>query len=139
MANLDFREVSQKKATTWVLETQTKGTGATMVPLERYQKKPGAPIPGFKLPKLKEPELGEPEARGPLRFRLVDVLSRELLADDVDARGAVAVLEGARSIVDFTAYVWDSETQRWRLLTLAETRALWELRGDAAMAASAKV
>ena len=106
-----------------------------MVPLERHQVGPSPPVPGFKLPRLKERQKPEPEPRGPLRFRLVDVVSRELLADDVDARGAVAAMRGLNSVIDVSAYVWNNETDRWRLLTLAETRALWELRGEAAIAA----
>jgi hypothetical protein len=39
-------------AQTWVLETQTKGTGANMVPLENVVRKPGSDsVPGFVLPK----------------------------------------------------------------------------------------
>jgi hypothetical protein len=113
-----------------VLETQTKGTGATMVPLERVLSKPGPTVPGFSLPPLKEPPSEEPPPRGPLTFKVVDVMTRQVVAEGVDARGAVAALAGVRSIVDVTVYVWEPDPERWRLLTLAETRALWDYRGS---------
>jgi hypothetical protein len=117
-----------KLANTWVLDTQTKGTGATMVPLERVLSKPGPAVPRFSLPALKEVEPEQPPPRGPLEFKLVDVMTREVISEGVDARGAVAALEQVRSIVDVTVYVWEPDTERWRLLTLAETRALWDYR-----------
>jgi len=51
------------------------------------------------------------------------------LADDADARATVRLLEGVRSIVDVTIWVWQPETERWRMLSLEEARALWEYRG----------
>jgi hypothetical protein len=117
-----------KKASTWVLDTQTKGTGATMVPLERVLKKPGPAVPRFSLPELRELEPEQPHPRHPLVFKVVDVMSRQVVSDGVDARGAVAALERMRSIVDVSVYVWEPDTERWRLLTLAETRALWDHR-----------
>jgi hypothetical protein len=117
-----------KLASTWVLETQTKGTGATMVPLERVLKKPGPAVPRFPLPALREVEPEQRSSRQPLVFKVVDVMSREVISEGVDARAAVAALEGVRSIVDVTVYVWEPDAERWRLLTLAETRALWKHR-----------
>jgi hypothetical protein len=121
---------TRRKATTWVLETQTKGTGATMVPLERVLAKPGAPVPGFSLPELKPTPPEQPRPPQPREFKIVDVMSRQVLAEGVDARAAVAALEGVRSIVDATVYVWEPDSERWRMLTLAETRALWDHRAD---------
>ena len=66
-----------------------------------------------------------------LLFQLL--LASELDVDplhDVDARGAVEALEDARSIVDVIAYVWEPEAERWRMLTFAETRALWDRRRE---------
>jgi hypothetical protein len=60
---------------------------------------------------------------------VVDVLTREVLADGADARATVSVLEEVRSIVDVTIWVWQPEPERWRMLTLEEARALWEYRG----------
>ena len=112
----------------WVLDTHTKGTGATMVPLESVLTKPGAKtVPGFNLPDRKPPAPEEP-ARRAHRFKVVDVMTRRVLAEDVDARGAVAALAGVRSIVDVNVSVWDPEAERWRMLSFAERRALWDHR-----------
>jgi hypothetical protein len=112
----------------WVLETQTKGTGANVVPLEKVLKGPSAPVPGFgfRKPPPREPE--PPELREPYRFKLTDVMTREVLAEDVDAREAVTALEDVRSIVDVVVHVWEPTTQRWRMLTFGETRTLWDRR-----------
>ena len=40
----------------------------------------------------------------------------------------LAVLEGVRSVADVRIYVWSEKAERWRLLSLAEQRKLWELR-----------
>lgn len=115
-------------AKTWVLETQTKGTGATMVPLERVVVKPGAAVPGFPLPELKPPAPPDSSAREPLAFKVVDVMTRQVLSEGTDARAAAAALESVRSIVDATVYVREPGSTRWRLLSLAETKVLWDRR-----------
>ena len=56
-------------------------------------------------------------------------MTREVLAEDADARSTVAVLEDLPSIVDVTVYVWDAKAERWRMLTFGETKTLWEYRG----------
>jgi hypothetical protein len=99
-----------------------------MVPLERVLVKPAAAVPGFTLPELKPPELPEPAPRGPLAFKVVDVMTRQVLSEGLDARAALAALQDVRSIVDATVYVREPGSTRWRLLTLAETRVLWDLR-----------
>jgi hypothetical protein len=117
-------------AKTWVLQTQTKGTGATMVPLESVLRKPGSEgVEDFVLPELRQPESEHDEARQPHVFKVIDVMTREVLAENADARSTVAVLEDVPSIVDVTVYVWDAKAERWRLLTFGETKALWEYRG----------
>jgi hypothetical protein len=114
----------------WVLDTETKGTGANMVPLERVVRHgAGDAVPGFVFPERKPPATGSPEAREPRQFRVIDVMTRAVLADGVDARSTVSVLEGVRSVVDVTIYVWEPEPQRWRMLTFEESKALWEYRG----------
>jgi hypothetical protein len=124
-------------AKVWVLDTDTKGTGANVVPLERVLKRgsdagPQYGFPGFD---FREPDVpreladAPAEPRKPLEFKVVDVMSRRVLADGADARATLAALEGVRSVVDVTIYVWDAERERWQMLTLAETRALWENRG----------
>ncbi len=73
-----------------MLETQTKGTGANMVPLERTLRKRGAePVRQFSFPKLKPPRVDTHGPREPRIFKVVDVVSREVLAEGVDTRAAV--------------------------------------------------
>jgi hypothetical protein len=115
----------------WVLDTDTKGTGAEMVPLDTIVNKPEAerdrPLAQVKRkPQAPKP----PEPRKPRAFKVVDVMSRAVLAEDVDARGALAALAAVRSLVDVWVYVWAPKADRWRLLTLAEQRALWERRPE---------
>ena len=69
-----------------------------------------------------------PEPRAPRRFRVVDVVTRERLADDASARETVEVLGTVRSSVDVNVFVWAEKAQTWRLLSLAEQRALWDRR-----------
>lgn len=111
-----------------MLDTHTKGTGANMVPLERVLRRGAERAPGFTLPERKRPEAPPAEPRKPYRFKLVDLMTRQVLAEDVDARHAVDVLERVRSIVDVTIYVWDGEADRWRRLTFDEAKALWDRR-----------
>jgi hypothetical protein len=120
----------------WVLDTETKGTGANMVPLEKVLKKP-APADQriLRIPRPKAageaPEPESPEPREPHRFRIVDIMTRQVLADGADARTTVAVLEDVRSVVDVAIDVWEPETGDWRRLTLNEQKALWGFRGAA--------
>jgi hypothetical protein len=112
----------------WVLDTETKGTGAEMVPLDSVVAKPAPPRERLlNTPTPREPK--PPEPRAPLRFRIVDVETRAVLADDVGARDAVTALRDVRSIVDVQVYVWAPKDERWRLLTLGEQRTLWDRRG----------
>ena len=120
----------------WVLDTETKGTGANMVPLDKVLKKP-APA-DERLLRVRRPkpvdEPSEPESPDvpePHRFRIVDVMTRQMLVDDADARATVAVLEDTRSVVDVLIDVWEPDTGEWRRLTLSEQKALWGFRGAA--------
>jgi hypothetical protein len=120
-------------AKVWVLDTETKGTGANMVPLDRVVRKPGSDtVPGFSFPALKPPAASAIEPRAPRRFKVVDVQTREVLAEDADARTTIRALEPVRSIVDVNVWVWQPERERWRMLTIDELRALWEYRGQVA-------
>jgi hypothetical protein len=120
-------------AKTWVLETQTKGTGANVVPLDDVLRRPAsAPVPGFGFRKLDRAPAEAPEAPEPHRFKVVDVMTREALAQGVDARTAVDALEDVRSIVDVSIFVWEPSAERWRMLTFAESRLLWDYRGRSA-------
>jgi hypothetical protein len=117
-------------AKVWVLDTETKGTGAQMVPLEKVIRKPASeperrrprPVPRST---RKEKEAG---ATPPRRFRVIDALSRELLADDADARETVALLRGIEQPVDVSVYVWEPKADTWRLLTGREKSLLWDFR-----------
>ena len=118
----------------WVLDTETKGTGANMVPLEKVRKTPAPPDQRIlRIPRRKAAgEVPEPESatrREPYRFRIVDVMTRQVLADDVDARATVAALEDVRSVVDVLIDVWEPDTGDWRRLTLGEQKTLWGYRG----------
>jgi hypothetical protein len=112
---------------TWVLHTETKGTGANVVPLERATKpsSPPEPVRVPRKPRPKPPE--EPAPRPPRRFRVVDVMTRQTLIDGADAADTIAALRDVRSIVDVNVYVWQEESERWRLLTLPEQRTMLEL------------
>jgi hypothetical protein len=118
---------------TWILDTATKGTGASVVPLDRVQKAPaqrsgeGISVP----PKPRPKPPPEPAPRRPRAFRVVDVLTRETLAEHADTRATLEVLRHVRSIVDVHVSVHDPETGGWRLLSLAEQRALWDARDRA--------
>jgi hypothetical protein len=91
----------------WVLDTETKGTGANMVPLERALKKPAASAEPLFVPRKPRPRPPEmPKPRAPHRFRVVDVMTRQVLVDGAPAREAIDALAGFRSTVDFSVYVW---------------------------------
>jgi hypothetical protein len=125
-----------KKRTAWVLDTETKGTGAEMVPLERLEERkrlaggrervrvitrdePDAPI---------EPA-SEPEGpRVPRHFKVVNVLSRQVLAEGVGITEALEALRELGSVVDANVYVWEPDEEDWRPLTMSERRTLWGFR-----------
>ena len=116
-------------AKVWVLDTETKGTGAQMVPLEKVlrepEPKPLRPPPPERAPRP-EPE---PEPVPPPRFRVVEVLSRRVLSDDASTRETIAVLEDVRSVVDVSIYRWAEAAGEWRPLTPREKKTLWGFRG----------
>ena len=116
-------------AKVWVLDTETKGTGAQMVPIEKAHG--GSPHQGRsaivlteKKPKKERP----PEPRGPRRFKVVDVMTKRVLAEDASARDTVDVLRDTRSIVDVTVLVWEDKRNAWQELSLREKQMLWRLR-----------
>jgi hypothetical protein len=57
------------------------------------------------------------------------VVTREVLAEGTGTRDTIRVLEGVRSIVDVTIWLWQPERERWRMLSLEDSRALWDYRG----------
>jgi hypothetical protein len=117
----------------WVLDTGTKGTGANMVPLEDTLTKPApsADLPYVPPKRAPRPEPA-PEPRPPRRFKVVDVVSGVVLAEDADVRTTLDVLEGVGSVVDVRVYVWQPRAATWRLLTLGEQRVLYGFRGGTA-------
>jgi hypothetical protein len=114
----------------WVLDTETKGTGAEMVPLDKVLKKPAPRSEPLFVPPKRAPREPEPVApRAPRRFRIVDVATRAVLADDVGAREALEALGDVRSSVDVHVFIRDDGD--WQLLSLAEQRTMWERRRTA--------
>jgi hypothetical protein len=71
---------------TWILDTETKGTGAQMVPLDSVLEKRAGGEPFRVPPKPRRRPPREPEPRAPRRFRVIDVTTREVLADDATGR-----------------------------------------------------
>jgi hypothetical protein len=69
-------------------------------------------------------------------FKVVDIRSREILAEGATARATIQVLNEVRSIVDVNVYVWARVTEKWRLLTFDEQRLLWSHRDPAPTTAS---
>ena len=113
----------------WVLDTDTKGTGAEMVPLEKTLERPApSPEPFFVPPKPRERPPKAPEPRAPRRFKVVDVMTRRVLAEGADGRTTLVLLrDEVRRSVDVELFVWEPADSAWRLLTLAEQRAVWDL------------
>jgi hypothetical protein len=125
--------VSGEMAKTWVLDTETKGTGANVVPLERREQRPeqreARPLA---LPRRPAPRPAPPPApKAPHRFKVVDLVTREVLAQDTDARATVEALRDVGSVVDVHISVWEPKAERWRLLTMSEQQALWRFRQGA--------
>jgi hypothetical protein len=96
-----------------------------MVPLESVLQSGSKAVPGFNLPERRQAPQ-EPAAPQPHRFKVVDVMTRRVLAQDVSAREAAAALAEVKSIVDVTISVWDDQAERWRILSMAERRLLWD-------------
>jgi hypothetical protein len=101
-----------------------------MVPLDRVTRRPSDAEPVHVPRKPKPPEPLPPEPKAVRRFRVVDVMTGQRLLDDGNGRDAAAALRDVRSVVDVNVYVWQDERKRWRLLTLPEQRAMWELASD---------
>ena len=73
-----------------------------------------------------------PQPRRPRLFKVVDISTRQTLAEGADAPATIEVLNAVWSIVDVNVYLWAPETQKWRLLTFHERHLLWEARGAVA-------
>ena len=115
----------------WVLDTGTKGTGAQMVPLESALEKPAPPGPATRTERKPKPDQAPeppPKPRQPPRFRVVDALSRQVLAENATTRATVDLLEHIASVVNVSIYVM-ADGEHWRPLTLGERQTLWKFRG----------
>lgn len=113
----------------WVLDTSTKGTGATMVPLETVLRKPSAQAEPIHVPPPRRPHtVPSPEPPRPRLFKVVDISTREILTEGASTHVAIDALSDVRSIVDVNIYVWHPAKERWRLLTFGEKRLLWDHR-----------
>ncbi len=116
-------------AKTWVLDTSTKGTGASMVPLDDVLSKPSQRTERIFVPPPPRPKAAPvPESRRPRLFKVVDIVTRQVLTEGAHAREALEVLNGVRSIMDVNVYVWQPTTETWRLLSFEERRLLWDAR-----------
>ena len=117
-------------AKTWILDTETKGTGAHVVPLEKALQKPSSREDLALVTLQAPPRPAEPAVPlAPLSFKIVDVRSSQVLAEGIGAGAAVELLEDVGSVVDIRIYAWARRAKRWRLLTLDEQKALWAFRG----------
>ena len=121
-----------EKRKTWVLDTETKGTGATMVPLEKVERKEEPKREKLWVPPKKTPRApAPPEPPAPRRFRVLDVLTREVLLEDGSVRETLSLLGAVEHMHDVNLYVWEPGDERWRLLSIAEQRVVWERRKQA--------
>ena len=118
--------------TTWVLDTETKGTGANMVPLERVTKRTSAPAHQFVIPERRPPHKESPTPRLARRFRIVNVMTRQDMLEDGSAREALEALRCVRSVVDVNVYIWSGERERWLLLPLPEQRTMLDVAHSSA-------
>jgi hypothetical protein len=114
----------------WVLDLDPSGTGAEMRPLDSVLRKPERK-PDLPLVRRKPqpPPEQPPEPRKPRRFKVVDVMSGEVRAEDASTRATVELLEQVRRLDDVRVYVRSDGDERWRLITRGEQRTLWDLRG----------
>ena len=111
----------------WVLDTETKGTGAQMVPLDTTVKEGARPSVVRERPVREK----EPAPREPRRFKVVDVMTRQVLAEDAGTHETVELLKRMRSSVDVTVHVWEAGAGKWQPLTQREQKMLWDLASRA--------
>jgi hypothetical protein len=119
-------------AKTWLLDTETKGTGAHIVPLEKAHEGPrkDQDLATVTLERPPRAARAPEEPAGPLTFKVLDIRSGRVLGEGIDARATVKLLADVGSVVDVRIYVWVPKAARWRLLRLDEQRALWDFRGE---------
>jgi hypothetical protein len=117
-------------AKVWVLDTETKGTGAQMVPLDKAIRQPASEPERRRARAVPKPAPKERpvESTPPRRFRVIEARSRQLLAEDANAPETLELLRGIEQPVDVSIYVWEPKPESWRLLTGREKSLMWELR-----------
>ena len=81
-------------------------------------------VPPKKTPREAKP----PEPAAPRRFRVLDVVTRAVLLEDGSVGEMLALLGTVEHINDVNLYVWEPGDERWRLLSIAEQRVVWERR-----------
>ena len=124
----------------WVLDTETKDTGAEMVPLEKVLERRRSTRAEAqeqksrrrRRPRKRAPEPPPREPRRPRSFKVVDVMTRQPLAEEIGIRDTLELLGETRSVVDVIVYVWDRERRDWRPLTMREQKLLWAEPGNPA-------
>jgi hypothetical protein len=100
-----------------------------MVPLDKVLRKRSEDVEPISVPPPRgRKPLPAPEPRGPRSFKVVDISTRQVLTEGATARAAMEILNDVRSIVDVNIYVWDPKTEKWRLLSFAERKLLWDRR-----------
>jgi hypothetical protein len=116
---------------TWVLSSETKGTGAHVAPLSEPADAPRREdeLALVTLDRGPRP-IAAPEPPASLRFKVVDVMGARVVGEDVSMREAVALLSGARSVLDVRISVWEPSRRRWRILSLPEAKSLWRFRRE---------
>ncbi len=118
----------------WVLDTETKGTGAEMVPLETLLERRRSAPNQDPVKVVRRRPVRADEAEGaqrpaePHRFKVVDAITGQVLADRAEVREAVSALARLRSVVDARIDVWDPAGGDWRPLSMGEKKVLWGLR-----------
>ena len=125
-------------AKTWVLDTETKGTGAHIAPLKRND---GAKSRELNLVRFHPPAAARGSGSAAaersvsaraLRFKVVDILAARVLVEDVTLSAALRALGSLRKAIDARVYVRRAKDGRWQLLSLSDTRRLWSLSARAA-------
>jgi len=117
-------------AKTWILDTETKGTGAHVAPLKPERRRAEQDLAIVTLERPPRP-VQAPAPPAPRMFKVVDVMGARTLGESLDTRETLQLLAGMRSAIDARIYVWVASAERWRLLSFAERRALWEMRDRA--------
>jgi hypothetical protein len=100
-----------------------------MVPLERLQKKLASKGVHPVISPRRQPRPAPPSApRQSWKFKVVDLMTQRVLAENADARAILELLGGIRSVVDVRIYVWRPEANDWWLLNFDEKKLLWDYR-----------